>query len=425
MSEQQQKSYVEQHLNRNIAVQLAHGMLGQTGFRLFSAPTFLPVYLYTLSGSEFIVGLARSLESLGQMLTPMLGASLIGHRKRMLGITLFTSVLMRLQILFIALTGLFLGASDNAVWLIIFFMVLMGVFQGVSVVMMNSLRARVIPVHRRGMVAGWRNFLSGGTTAILAYFAGGYFIDHNVLGDGYAALFLLAFVIASLGIGVLAFTKEPSDIALRKRENVLQSFKSLPGLLRGNPAFARFFVVGTLGSIGRMAMPFYILYASTQMEISGAMLGVLTTIWMLAGTATNIVWGSIADRSGYRLVLIVTLSLWTFSHFQLLFVDGILGVMLFFALFGTSSSGFMQARQNMVLELGSEEDIPLRIAVSNMANNMVAGVGPLLGGLIALTLGYEIIFIVCILVQLVALYILVGYIPEPRRASVMLTKDED
>lgn len=425
MSEQQQKSYVEQHLNRNIAVQLAHGMLGQTGFRLFSAPTFLPVYLYTLSGSEFIVGLARSLESLGQMLTPMLGASLIGHRKRMLGITLFTSVLMRLQILFIALTGLFLGASDNAVWLIIFFMVLMGVFQGVSVVMMNSLRARVIPVHRRGMVAGWRNFLSGGTTAILAYFAGGYFIDHNVLGDGYAALFLLAFVIASLGIGALAFTKEPSDIALRKRENVLQSFKSLPGLLRGNPAFARFFVVGTLGSIGRMAMPFYILYASTQMEISGAMLGVLTTIWMLAGTATNIVWGSIADRSGYRLVLIVTLSLWTFSHFQLLFVDGILGVMLFFALFGTSSSGFMQARQNMVLELGSEEDIPLRIAVSNMANNMVAGVGPLLGGLIALTLGYEIIFIVCILVQLVALYILVGYIPEPRRASVMLTKDED
>lgn len=425
MSEQQQKSYVEQHLNRNIAVQLAHGMLGQTGFRLFSAPTFLPVYLYTLSGSEFIVGLARSLESLGQMLTPMLGASLIGHRKRMLGITLFTSVLMRLQILFIALTGLFLGASDNAVWIIIFFMVLMGVFQGVSVVMMNSLRARVIPVHRRGMVAGWRNFLSGGTTAILAYFAGGYFIDHNVLGDGYAALFLLAFVIASLGIGALAFTKEPSDIALRKRENVLQSFKSLPGLLRGNPAFARFFVVGTLGSIGRMAMPFYILYASTQMEISGAMLGVLTTIWMLAGTATNIVWGSIADRSGYRLVLIVTLSLWTFSHFQLLFVDGILGVMLFFALFGTSSSGFMQARQNMVLELGSEEDIPLRIAVSNMANNMVAGVGPLLGGLIALTLGYEIIFIVCILVQLVALYILVGYIPEPRRASVMLTKDED
>ena len=425
MSEQQQKSYVDQHLNRNIAVQLTHGMLGQTGFRLFSAPTFLPVYLYALSGSEFIVGLARSLESLGQMLTPMLGASLIGHRKKMLGITLFTSVLMRLQILFIALTGLVMGAGGHAIWLIIFFMVLMGIFQGISVVMRNSLRARVIPVHRRGMVAGWRNFLSGGTTAILAYFAGGYFIDHNVLGDGYAALFLLAFLIATLGIGALAFTKEPTGIALRKRENVIQSFKSLPGLLRENPAFARFFVVGTLGSIGRMAMPFYILYASTQMDISGAILGVLTTIWMLAGTATNIVWGSIADRSGYRLVLIITLSLWTFSHFQLLFVDGILGVMAFFALFGTSSSGFMQARQNMVLELGSDQDIPLRIAVSNMANNMVAGIGPLFGGMIALAFGYEIIFIVCIVVQLVALFILVGYIPEPRHSSVVLTADED
>ena len=234
-SETEQKTYVDQHLNRNIAVQLVHGLLGQTGFRLFSAPTFLPVYLYALSGSEFFVGLARSLEAIGQMLTPVLGASLIGHRKKVLGITLVSSVLMRLQILFIALSGLFFGASSNGIWLIVFFMVLMGIFQGISVVMMNSLRAKVIPVRRRGFVSGWRNFLSNGATAILAYFAGGYLIDNNVLGDGYAALFLLAFVIASLGIGALALTKEPPSVSLRKRESVVQSFRSLPQLFRANP----------------------------------------------------------------------------------------------------------------------------------------------------------------------------------------------
>ena len=371
------------------------------------------------------MGLARSLEAIGQMLTPVVGASLIGHRRKILGITLATNVLMRLQILFIALTGLLVGASGNGIWLIVLFMVLLGVFQGISVVMMNSLRAKVIPVQRRGFVSAWRSVLSNGATAILAYFAGGYFIDNNVLGDGYAALFLLAFLIASLGIAVMVFTREPPGVSLRKRESVAQSFFSLPRLFRDYPQFTRFFVVSALGSFGRMAMPFYILFAGTRMDLSGAMLGVLTTIWMLSGTVTNILWGSIADRSGFRVVMITTLSMWTFCHFQLLLIEGIVGVIVFFVLFGVSFSGFNLARMNMVLELGADKDIPLRVAVSNMASNTVGAIGPLLGGAIAIFFGYEVIFVVCIVVQVVALAITVDYVPEPRQLSVVLTTDED
>ena len=43
--DEKQEVFVDKHLKRNIAVQLGHGLFGQTGFRLFSAPTFLPVYL--------------------------------------------------------------------------------------------------------------------------------------------------------------------------------------------------------------------------------------------------------------------------------------------------------------------------------------------------------------------------------------------
>ena len=182
-------------------------------------------------------------------------------------------------------------------------------------------------------------------------------------------------------------------------------------------------MVAALGSFGRMAMPFYILFATTRMDISGAMLGLLTTIWMLSGTVTNILWGSIADRHGYRVVMIVTLTMWTFSHFQLLLVDGVIDVVAFFLVFGVSVSGFNQARMNMVLELGADEDIPLRIAVSNMASNAVAAVGPLLGGIIALAFGYEVIFIVCIVVQLIALGIMVISVPEPRHLKGVLTID--
>ena len=86
-------------------MQLAHGMFGQTGFRLVSAPTFLPTYLFMLSGSDFAVGLARSLQAAGTIASPMVGASLIGHRGKILGITLASSAAMRLQILGLALVG--------------------------------------------------------------------------------------------------------------------------------------------------------------------------------------------------------------------------------------------------------------------------------------------------------------------------------
>jgi hypothetical protein len=73
---------IRRNLNRNCIVHLVHGMLGQTGFRLVNAPTFLPAYILLLSGSDLAVGLALALQALGMTLTPFLDANLIEHRGR-------------------------------------------------------------------------------------------------------------------------------------------------------------------------------------------------------------------------------------------------------------------------------------------------------------------------------------------------------
>ncbi len=55
--------FVERHLTRNYLGHLAHGLLGQTGFRLLNAPTFLPAYVMFLSFvSNFAVGVILSLQ---------------------------------------------------------------------------------------------------------------------------------------------------------------------------------------------------------------------------------------------------------------------------------------------------------------------------------------------------------------------------
>lgn len=405
---------VDRHLKRNATVQILNGMFGQTGVRLVEAPTFTPAYLFELSGSDFVVGLARSLEASGRVFSPFFGASLIGHRECILSPTLVLGVVMRLQILGMAMAG-FLLSNVGALYAVITFLALMGFFQGMSQVMLNSLRAKVIPVKRRGVIAGARSFLAGLTSAVVSYFAGAYLIENNFLGNGYASVFLLAFAIGVAGMAIVALTHEPHSVRVRDRASTREVVRSIPGLLREDPAFAKFFIARALAAFGRMAMPFYILFAATRMDISGRELGLLTLVWMVTPSITNMVWGILADSKGHRIVMVSTLSLWILSHLLLLFVTELMGMALFFALMGLARGGFVQSGQNLILEFGRIENVPLRLAASSAAVSFIGAVGPVLGGVILAFSTYQSLFITCMLLQGLALSILIFTVPEPRR----------
>ena len=78
------RTQVRQNLRRNYLAHLAHGLFGQTGMRLINAPTFVPIYVETLAGSSIAVGVARGLQYLGMFLSPVVGATRIEHRRRVL-----------------------------------------------------------------------------------------------------------------------------------------------------------------------------------------------------------------------------------------------------------------------------------------------------------------------------------------------------
>lgn len=419
---------VRRHLKRNTLVQLAHGMFGQTGFRLVSAPTFLPAYLFMLSGSDVVVGLARSLQAAGTIATPMVGASLIAHRRKILGMTLAASALMRLQILGLALVGFLAGSSPEyagmAVTAVISCLTLMGIFQGIAQVTMNSLRAKVIPIYRRGIIGGARQFLAGLTSAAVSYVAGAYLIDGNALGNGYGAVFLLAFGVASIGLFALALTWEPKAQSVRGRESLAQTLRGTGRLLRQQDDFRRYFIVRALASSGRMALPFYILFAGARMDLTGTVLGALTTVWMLTSSTANLGWGWLGDRYGHRVVMLITLGAWMVSHVQLLFVDSFLDMAAFFVVMGAASGGFNQSAQNLVLELGRPEDIPIRLAASGSAVNVVGAIGPALGGGVVAAFGYVALFLTTAALQLVSFAMMVAYVAEPRSVRAGASGDK-
>jgi MFS family permease len=406
--------FVRANLRRNYAAHYLHGMLGMTGFRLVNAPTFIPAYLHLLSGSKSIVGLALGLQQLGAVVSPIVGATLIEHRKRVLPVATVLGTLMRVQILGLALSG-FLLRGRSLLIAVIAFLFLLGMFTGSQRVTFQMLLAKVIPVSMRGRLQAWRNMTGGVIAALLSYCAGRYFIGANVFGHGYSTTFLVAFVLTSLGLFALrVLMREPEPPTSRVQMPFVARLREFPPLLAADPDFRYFLIAQTCAVAGRIATPFYVLYASQGIALSGDNLGLLSLAYLGADTVANLVWGYVGDRRGFRTIMIAALSIWVLATGVLMSSHGVAAIFIAFFGLGAAQSGYLMSASTMVLEFGHRDEIAMRLALSTTAEGTMAAIGPLIGGLIASGSGYPALFFTSITFELIALSLLLFLVREPR-----------
>ncbi|HET7410788.1 MAG TPA: MFS transporter, partial [Paracoccaceae bacterium] len=275
--------FVDENLCRNYIAHFTHGLLGMTGFRLVYAPTFVPAYLGLLTGSPLLVGLGQSLQQAGAVLSPVLGAQQVEHRRRILPISLLLGGLMRLQLLGLALAGWFLGGTA-LVAATLFFLFLLGFFMGSQRVAFQVLLAKVIPIRRRGRLQAWRNLFGGGLAAALSFWAGKTLIEENWLGNGYATTFGFSFVLTSIGLLIIArFMREPEPPTVRRRMPLRERFREFPALL-SDADYRNFLIAQLLAMSGRISIPFCILYAGEALGLSGETVGLLSLAFLGADT---------------------------------------------------------------------------------------------------------------------------------------------
>lgn len=416
-AERRYQIQIQRDLTRNFLAHLAHGMLGQTGFRLLNAPTFLPAYIMLLSGgSQFMVGVALSIQALGMTLTPLVGANLIAHRTRVLPVGFLTGGAMRASVLCIALAGFFLEGQWTLIAILVS-LAFLGLFQGMQGVIFNFLMSKVIPVSKRGRLTGFRNFLAGITSAAVAWLGGTYLLGEDPTPVGYSWTFLVAFILTSIGLVMLIMVREPEPPTVGRKQSLIERFGEIPGLMRDDPAFTRYFLARALATMGRMALPFYILYAGESIGLTGQLLGTVTFAFTISGTVSNLVWGSIADRTGFRATFLLSIGLWVLSTLLLIFATSFVATVIVFVGIGAAVQGFQNSSMNLTLEFGDREDLPIRIALANTASEVAGTLGPLLGGILAALLGYMSVFTASIAFLVIGGAVVVIFVPEPRRKN--------
>jgi MFS family permease len=403
-------NFVRRNLKRNYAGHFIHGMLGLTGFRLLNAPTFVPAYLHLLSGSDIAVGSGLALQQLGGVVSPIIGALHIEHRKHVLPLSMVLGTLMRVPILGLAVSGWFLHGQILLVTAMIL-LFLLGLFSGPQGVAFQFLLAKMIPISRRGRLQGWRNMTGGLIAAALSYLAGKYLVGHNAFGNGYGTTFLAAFVLTSLGLTAFALlVREPELPTKRPKVRIAERLRDFPMLLKGDPNFFYFMIARTFAIANRVAAPFYIVYASQTVSLSGSIIGVLSFAYLIADTAANLIWGYVSDRSAFLAALI----LWIAATLLLMGAHSLPLIFLAFFGLGAGNSAYMMSAQNIVFEFGHRDDMAMRLALSNTAESAMAALGPFVGGFIAASLGYPAVFTAAVACEAIALVLLLTLVKEPR-----------
>lgn len=413
-TEAEYQAFIRTNLKRNYAGHYLHGMLGMTGFRLLNAPTFVPAYLMAMSGSPAVVGLGMALQQVGQVVSPTLGAAHAEHRKKVMPMANVLGTAMRIPVLLMAVAGWTLHGP----WLLYSFMallLLMGLAQGAQRVVFQMLMAKVIPVDMRGKLQAFRNFTGGLIAAGLSWFAGHYFITGNAFGNGYATTFMVAFILTSLGLTALnILMKEPEPPTVRPKARLRDRARDMKGLIAADKDYRNFLIAQAFAMGSRLAAPFYIVYAGKTVNMTGEALGAFSLAFLGADTVSNLVWGYVGDKSGFRSGFIAALIIGALSMLLLINSHSFWPLMLAMFGFGTMTAGYLMSSQTMVLEFGAREDTGMRLAISSTIEGIGMFSGPLIGGLIAQLAGFPTVFMCAMILQVVAVGILVFKVKEPR-----------
>ena len=405
--------FVDANLKRNYRANFIHGVLGMTGFRLIYAPTIIPAYLLLLTGSTAAVGLGAALLQLGATISPIASGSRIEHRSHILPYAIRVGSLMRVMILCLALSAWFLTGNMLLVATFLSFL-LLGFFTGAQRVAFQMLMSKLIPIRQRGRLQGYRNFAGGLIAAVLAWAAGNYLIADEWLGNGYATTFLFAFILTSAGLVVLkTMICEPAAPISRPQMPVLQRVREFPVLLE-NRDFAAFLLVQCFSTMARVGAPFWTIYAGSQLGLDGALIGGLSFVFLGSDTVSNIVWGPLGDRFGFKLVYVLAL-IGSIAGVGLLII-GSTAVPIYaaFVLLGVGGAGWMLASTTMVLEFGSSEDTPMRLAFVTTVEGAIAAIGPVLAGLLVAAQGFMPLFAIVLTALAVALAMLTMKVRDPR-----------
>jgi MFS family permease len=170
--------------------------------------------------------------------------------------------------------------------------------------------------------------------------------------------------------------------------------RRLAALARSYPRQYWLMVAGMVMSNAGASLvwPFLLIFASARLELPLAAVGSLITIQSLAGMLASFVAGTVADRLGRKVVMLVSLASNGVIYLFLLNATGWAEFAVLMALFGMSNPMYQVGADAMLADMVPSEQRTQAYSINRIASNSGFALGPAIGGFLAAT-SYSLAFI--------------------------------
>jgi MFS family permease len=300
-----QPAYVlaaERHLGRNFALFALDATAFSFGIALFSETTMLPAFVGTLTSEPLAFGLLATVFALGHFLPQLVGTWLVGGRERRKGVVVGIAASQRLGMLLVAATAMTVGLLPDGQVLVLFFLAFAfyATTTGLIGPPYGDLLAKAI-VRRRGRFYGLAQLLGGGS-GILAAAIAAELLRTLPSPQGIQASFWLAVTASSISLVFLALIRETPYPVVAPRIPFTRLVAGIPALLRAHHAYRWFLGSRSIVALGSMGVGF-VVAAALARGVPPTEAGVFVLVYLGAQSAAGLLWGFLADRFGWKLVL--------------------------------------------------------------------------------------------------------------------------
>ena len=414
---------IARHFRRNFFANGLDMVSWLLGMSFMSISAIMPVYVRHLTNSPLIFGLLPALSDFGWFAPQLFLAPYVERLPRKYPLVMILGAVERapylvMPVVVLALNGL---PGNTAIVLFMILWLWKSLGSGFVATPWQEMLAKVIPVSNRGRFYGLAN-LTGQLLGV-----GGSALAVAILANvAYPYNFSLIFAIGALWLwisyGFITLNREPARPAAAHSQRINREYgRRLLSILRRDINFRTYLVSRWLAYFGNMATGFIAVYAVEQFHLPDSVAAIYTGILYATSVAGYGLGGVLGDRLGHRRVMQLAGVTWIAALSTMLLVTITQATWLLYAVFallGFSNAVSVISDFNLAMEFGPEVERPTYVGLARTSTGPALLIAPLIGGLIAQSIGYPVMFATSLCFAAGGLYLLTRRVKEPRHLKV-------
>lgn len=392
---------------RNYVVGILNGVFYNVGLSFINRTTIIPAFLSQLTHSSFLIGIASLSESVGWYLPQIFVAKFIVHEPRKLPLYNAASLFRSGGLIGMTVLTFMLG-SEYPTALLYGFLLMLGIFAltgGVAGPSFMDIVGKAIPAQRLGSFWAWRLTISATASAVLGWSVINVILGSSLFPWNFGICFAIGTALMSIGVFIFSAVNEPLMPTIEEPRTLAQHLQTSRAVIQNDKRFKNFFFYRILAGCWWMGVPFYVIFAKTVLHFREEQLGTFITFEAGGYIVTNLLWATLSNRVGNRIVLrLVSLPMLIAPILVLLYSYLPLSTALYGFVFfcvGATDSALGIGGLNYLIEISPEHDRPTYIGLVNtfLALTLLsAGLGGIIIDAASFTALYGIVLLIALLV---------------------------